>query len=105
MTPQVFTSQLQRLLRDCGMPDGQAAKFTTHCFRRGAGTDVLEAQPLACEALGGTGWLSSASYGLGGMLRMGEWVATSSLAHYATQDEQASASMAFHILEASDDEA
>ena len=96
---------LQQLLKEMGLPESEAATYTTHCLRRGAGVDVLEAEALTCHALAGTRWHHHGAYGLPGMLRMGEWATTHSAAPYASSDEQASATIAYQILEGSDEEA
>ena len=82
----------------------EAQGFSSHSFRRGAGTDVLHAAPLACALLAGSSWHTSAAFGLPGMLRMGDWSTPASASHYATQDEQQAATLAFQLLEHSDDE-
>ena len=105
LSANAFTTLLRAVLLQIGVTAEEAATYSTHCFRRGAGTDVLEAQPIACEALGGKSWAGLGAYGLQGMLNMGEWVAKSSLKHYASEDEQASATMAYHVLDGSDDDA
>jgi hypothetical protein len=99
-----FTNMLRESLVQCGMPHEKATTFTTHCFRRGAGTDVLEAEDTACSLLAGKQWKASSAYGLTGMLRMGDWSTRQSAQPYASHDEQQAASLAFEILEASDEE-
>ena len=76
----------------------EAQGVSSHSFRRGAGTDVLHAAPLACALLAGSSWHTSAAFGLPGMLT------PASASHYATQDEQQAATLAFQLLEHSDDE-
>ena len=104
LSPQQVSSGLQGLLRDLGMSPSEASTFTTHAFRRGAGTDVLEAETVSCHLLGVARWQTTGAYRVPGMLRMGEWAGKSSASHYATIDEQNCATMAFSMMEASDDE-
>ena len=101
---QSVSNTLQSLLLECGLAADEAARFTTHCFRRGAGVDVLEAEGTTCSLLAGDRWRRLGMYGLPGMLCMGEWSSKASATHYASVDEQSCAGMAFNILEASDDE-
>ena len=65
---------------------------------------ILHAAPLACALLAGSSWHTSAAFGLPGTLRMGDWSTPASASHYATQDEQQAAILAFQLLEHSDDE-
>ena len=65
-------------------PDAQL--YTSHCFRRGAGVDVLEA------------------HGLAAMLRFGQWSSPSAAEPYASADEQTAAALGAVMLEASDDD-
>lgn len=104
LSPQQVSSGLQGLLRDLGMSPSEASTFTTHAFRRGTGTDVLEAETMSCHLLGSARSQTTGAFGVPGMLRMEEWAGKSSASHYATIDEQNCATMAFSMMEASDDE-
>jgi hypothetical protein len=104
MSARSVSNTLQSLLLECGFTAEEAAKYTTHAFRRGAGVDVLEAEDLPCSFLAGRRWHKAGAYGLSGMLNMGEWASRASATHYASADEQACAGMAFNILQESDDE-
>ena len=88
---QSVSNTLQSLLLECGFSADEAARFTTHCFRREAGVDVLEAEGTTCSLLAGDSWRRIGMYGLPGMLRMGEWSSKASTTHYASVDEQACA--------------
>ena len=65
---------------------------------------ILHAAPLACALLAWSSWHTSAAFGLPGTLRMRDWSTPASASHYATQDEQQAATLAFQLLEHSDDE-
>ena len=104
MSVATFTSRLRSSVVTCGMSAEEAHKVSSHSFRRGAGTDVLHASPVACALLAGSSWHASAAYGLPGMLRMGDWSTPASASRYATQDEQQAATLAFQLLELSEDE-
>ena len=73
------------LLRDIGVPDSQA--YTSHCFRRGAGVDILEA------------------HGLHAMLRFGQWRSPQSASSYASYDEQTAVALGRLCADLSDDDA
>ena len=73
-----------QLLLGIGVDD--ADKYTSHCFRRGAAADVLEA------------------HGLASMLRFGQWSSASAAEPYASRDEQTAAALGTALLEQSDDE-
>ena len=90
----VSNTLLSLLLED------EAARFTTHCFRRGAGVDVLQAEGTTCSLLAEDSWRRVGMYGLPGMLSVGEWSSKASTTHDASVDEQSCAGMAFSILEA-----
>ena len=72
------------LLMELRVPD--ASGFTSHCFRRGAAIDVLEAQ------------------GLQAMLSFGQWSSPAAAAPYATSDEQCAQALGTAVAEVSDDE-
>ena len=72
------------LLRDIGVPD--ANDTTSHCFRRGAGVDILE------------------SHGLRAMLRFGQWRSPQSASAYASLDEQAATGLGRLCADLSDDD-
>ena len=73
------------LLRDLGVP--QLERYTTHCFRRGAGVDVLE------------------SHGLQAMLSFGQWRSPQAAEPYASADEQTARALGHAIADCSDDDA
>jgi hypothetical protein len=72
------------LLKDLGVP--QADRYTSHCFRRGAGVDVLEA------------------HGLQAMLSFGQWSSPQSAEPYASSDEQSARALGHAIADCSDEE-
>ena len=72
------------LLKDLGVP--QADRYTSHCFRRGAGVDVLEA------------------HGLQAMLSFGQWSSPQSAEPYASSDEQSARALGHAIAVCSDEE-
>lgn len=72
------------LLQEAGVPD--AGKYTSHCFRRGAGVDVLEAG------------------GLQAMLRFGQWRSPTSAEPYASSDEQAAQALGTALADLSEDD-
>ena len=73
------------LLKELGVP--HAERYTSHCFRRGAGVDVLE------------------SHGLQAMLTFGQWSSPHSGEPYASADEQAARALGHAITDGSDDDA
>ena len=79
---------LQPLLLETGIPESALAFWTSHCFRRGSGVDVLEDR------------------GLRAMLAHGEWAGPRSAAPYASSDEQRAVGIAAasRVVDASDDE-
>ena len=64
----------------------QAEFFTSHCFRRGAGVDILEA------------------HGLKAMLEFGQWKTPAAAEAYASADEQAAHAMGTALAEFSEEE-
>ena len=72
------------ILRALRVP--QAESYTSHCFRRGAGVDVLKA------------------HGLKAMLDFGQWSTPSAAEAYATADEQTAHAMGVALADFSDDE-
>ena len=64
----------------------QAERFTSHCFRRGSGVDVLEA------------------HGRKAMLDFGQWSTPSAAEPYATADEQTAHAMGVALADFSDDD-
>ena len=83
------SAQLMRgvvsLLVQLGVPD--AAHYISHCFRRGAGVDVLE------------------EHGLQAMLRFGQWSSPHAAEPYASADEQTARALGQCLADASDDDA
>jgi hypothetical protein len=69
-----------------GLNISDAACFTSHCFRRGAGIDVLEA------------------HGLSAMLDHGQWSSPRAAEPYASADEQTAQAMGTCLVDNSDDE-
>ena len=76
--------QVVVLLRGLGVRD--ADEYTSHCFRLGAGVDVLEA------------------HGLVAMLDFGQWRTPRSAEPYATADDQTARAMGSSLIDFSDDE-
>ena len=76
--------QVVSLLRSLNVPDASA--FTSHCFRQGAGIDVVEA------------------HGLLAMLEHGQWSSPRPAEPYVSADEQTAHAMGASLLEFSDDE-
>ena len=72
------------LRRQLQVPDATA--YTSHCFRRGAAVDILEAQ------------------GLQAMLSFGQWRSPVSAAPYASFDEQCAQALGAAVVDVSDDE-
>ena len=64
----------------------QAEFYTSHCFRRRAGVDVLEAQ------------------GLKAMLEFGQWRSPSAAGAYASMDEQTAHGMGVALADFSDND-
>ena len=77
-------AQFHRLASDCG--ESAAHEFTSHCFRRGAGVDVLEA------------------HGLKAMLSFGEWSSPHAAAPYASSDEQTARALGTALADFSDED-
>ena len=74
---------MQRLypcLQATGVPHQQVHEWTSHCFRRGSGVDVLEA------------------HGVAAMVAHGGWSDPRAAEPYATADEQHAAGMATSAL-------
>ena len=82
------TAQLMLLVVSMlkGLNISDAACFTSHCFRRGAGIDVLEA------------------HGLSAMLDHGQWSSPRAAEPYASADEQTAQAMGTCLVDNSDDE-
>jgi hypothetical protein len=76
--------QVVGLLR--GLQVRDAELHTSHCFRRGAGVDVLE------------------THGLRAMLEHGQWSTPRAAEPYASADEQTAQAMCAGAIEFSDDE-
>jgi len=69
-----------------GLAVGGAEAYTSHCFRRGAAVDVLEA------------------HGLTAMLSFGQWASPAAASAYATHDEQTARALGTALLEESEDD-
>ena len=104
ISPRQVSDRLQSILSTLGVSPADCVRYTTHCFRRGAGVDVLEAQKVACTEFSGDRWKERRAYGPVAMLHMGEWASSTSAVPYASRDEQIAVSMAMQIAEASDDD-
>ena len=79
-----YMQQVVGLLR--GLQVRDAELHTSHCFRRGAGVDVLE------------------THGLRAMLEHGQWSTPRAAEPYASADEQTAQAMGVGAIEFSDDE-
>ena len=82
-------SHLRPCLLEAGVPENQLTEWTSHCFRRGSGIDILEA------------------HGVSAMLSHGGWSHPRAAEPYATADEQHAvglASAARLMIDDSDDE-
>ena len=80
--------RLQPFLCDTGVSQNELPLWTSHCFRRGSGVDVLE------------------SKGVSAMVAHGEWADSRAAQPYATTDEQRAVSFAAAVvaIDASDDD-
>ena len=81
--------RLRPAIIETGVSEQQAQSWTSHCFRRGSGVDVLEAQGVAA------------------MVRHGDWANARSAEPYASRDEQFASALAHArwAVDASDDDA
>ena len=81
-------SGLQPFLLESGVPYGELSRWTSHCFRRGSGVDVLEERGIAA------------------MVSHGEWADPRSARPYASADEQRAVGLAAAslVVDASDDD-
>ena len=77
-------AQFVTVLRGLGVK--QWDKFTSHCFRRGAGVDVLEA------------------HGLQAMLCFGQWSSPQAASSYASMDEQTAQALGETVADMSEDD-
>ena len=77
-------ARIQGILSKLGIPN--ADEYTSHCFRRGAGVDVLETQ------------------GLKSMLEFGQWSSPQAAAPYASIDEQTAQALGTALADQSDDD-
>ena len=87
-TARGLMSRLQPHLVESGVPCGELHLWTSHCFRRGSGVDVLEC------------------HGVKAMVAHGEWANPRAARPYATAEEQHAVAFAAALLEidASDDD-
>lgn len=88
---KLFTESTSTLMREfvkllSGLAVGGAEAYTSHCFRRGAAVDVLEA------------------HGLTAMLSFGQWASPAAASAYATHDEQTARALGTALLEESEDD-
>ena len=84
VSAQQMMQRVTSLLKGLNIRDATA--FTSHCFRRGAGVDVLE------------------THGLPAMLAHGQWSSPRAAEPYASADEQTAQAMGACLIECSDDE-
>jgi hypothetical protein len=82
-------SRLRPFLLESGVAQDEQHLWTSHCFRRGSGIDVLEANGVAA------------------MVAHGEWADPRAAQPYASAEEQRAVSLATALMaiDASDDEA
>ena len=73
-----------KLLDEIGVQHPE--RYTSHCFRRGAAVDVLEA------------------HGLKAMLDFGQWHSPQAAEAYASRDEQTAQALAAAVVDFSDEE-
>ena len=80
--------RLQPLLATSGVPEEDMCQWTSHCFRRGSGVDMLEEQ------------------GVRAMVAHGGWANPRSAEPYASAEEQRAVSFAAaqHSIEDSEDD-
>ena len=81
-------NRLRPLLVETGISEDTLSAWTSHCFRRGSGIDVLE------------------QHGVSAMVEHGEWADPRSALPYASAEEQRAVSLAAALgaIEASDDD-
>ena len=77
-----------RQFQDFAVACGETAvhEFTSHCFRRGAGIDVLEA------------------HGLKAMLTFGQWSSPQAAMPYASADEQTARALGTALADLSEED-
>lgn len=85
VSASVLMTRIQGILQRLGVES--ASEYTSHCFRRGAGVDVLESQ------------------GLPSMLAFGQWSSPAAARPYASADEQTAQAMGQALADYSDEDA
>ena len=80
--------RLRPILLESGIPPAEMSRWSSHCFRRGSGVDVLE------------------EHGISAMVHHGEWADPRSARPYASADEQRAVGLAAAslVVDASSDD-